>query len=719
MARAAWAAWLLVLLCGGAWTPPRILVSAATDANDVTALNTLFTSLNSPGQLQGWKASGGDPCSESWQGITCSGSSVTAIKLPGLGLSGNLAYNMNTMDSLVELDMSQNSLGGGQQIQYNLPNQKLERLNLAGNQFSGAVPYSISTMPKLQYLNLNHNQLSGDITDIFSNVPSLTTVDLSSNSLTGNLPQSFTSLSSLKTLYLQNNQLTGSINVLANLPLDDLNVANNRFTGWIPNELKKINSLQTDGNSWSTGPAPPPPPFTAPPHSRSNRRKSPGQHSTGNNNSSSGGSSGIGAGAIAGIIVSVLVIAAVVAFFLIKRKKRKGTIPEHYEQRQPFNSFPSNEVKERKPIQEATTVEVESLPSPAAVSLKPPPKIERNQSFDDDDIASKPVAKKSNATPVKATVYSVADLQMATDSFNMDNLIGEGTFGRVYRAQFSDAKVLAVKKLNSTVLPSQSSDDFYELVSNISKLHHPNLSELVGYCMEHGQHLLVFDFYRNGSLHDMLHLSDEYNKPLSWNSRVKIALGSARALEHLHEICSPSIIHKNFKSSNILLDTELNPHISDAGLSSFVPDAEFQASDQGSGYGAPEVDMTGQYTLKSDVYSFGVVMLELLTGRKPFDSSRPRSEQSLVRWVTPQLHDIDALDRMVDPALKGLYPAKSLSRFADVVALCVQPEPEFRPPMSEVVQALVRLVQRANMTRRMLDGEEASRRPDDQDNEFV
>ncbi|CAN6311306.1 unnamed protein product [Urochloa humidicola] len=719
MARAAWAAWLLVLLCGGAWTPPRILVSAATDANDVTALNTLFTSMNSPGQLQGWKASGGDPCSESWQGITCSGSSVTAIKLPGLGLSGNLAYNMNTMDSLVELDMSQNSLGGGQQIQYNLPNKKLERLNLAGNQFSGAVPYSVSTMPKLQYLNLNHNQLSGDITDIFSNLPSLTTVDLSSNSLTGNLPQSFTSLSSLKTLYLQNNQLTGSINVLANLPLDDLNVANNHFTGWIPNELKKINSLQTDGNSWSTGPAPPPPPFTAPPRSPSNRRKSPGQHSNGSNNSSSGGSSGIGAGAIAGIIVSVLVIGAVVAFFLIKRKQRKGAMPEHYEQCQPFNSFPSTEVKEMKPIQDATTVEVESLPSPAAVSLKPPPKIERNQSFDDDDIASKPVAKRSNAAPVKATVYSVADLQMATDSFNMDNLIGEGTFGRVYRAQFSDAKVLAVKKLNSTVLPSQSSDDFYELVSNISKLHHPNLSELVGYCMEHGQHLLVFDFHRNGSLHDMLHLSDEYNKPLSWNSRVKIALGSARALEYLHEICSPSIIHKNFKSSNILLDTELNPHISDAGLSSFVPNAEFQASDQGSGYGAPEVDMTGQYTLKSDVYSFGVVMLELLTGRKPFDSSRPRSEQSLVRWATPQLHDIDALDRMVDPALKGLYPAKSLSRFADVVALCVQPEPEFRPPMSEVVQALVRLVQRANMTRRMLDGEEASRRPDDQDHEFV
>lgn len=97
-------------------------------------------------------------------------------------------------------------------------------------------------------------------------------------------------------------------------------------------------------------------------------------------------------------------------------------------------------IVEVKPIQEATTVEVESLPS-ATVNLKPPPKIERNQSFDDDDFASKPVAKKSNAAPVKATVYSVADLQLATDSFNMDNLIGEGTFGRVYRAQFSDGKV--------------------------------------------------------------------------------------------------------------------------------------------------------------------------------------------------------------------------------------------------------------------------------------
>ncbi|KAK4791043.1 hypothetical protein SAY86_031456 [Trapa natans] len=152
---------------------------------------------------------------------------------------------------------------------------------------------------------------------------------------------------------------------------------------------------------------------------------------------------------------------------------------------------------------------------------------------------------------------------------------------------------------------------------------------------------------------------------------------------------------------DVIINLELNPHLSDSGLASFFPNAEQALSQNaGLGYSAPEVTMSGQYTLKSDVYSFGVVMLGLITGRKPFDSSRQRSEQSLVRWATPQLHDIYALSKMVDPALKGHYLVKSLSRFADVIALCIQGEPEFRPPMSEVVQALVRVVQRTNMSKR-------------------
>lgn len=672
-------------------------VNSATDPTDAAALVSLYQSLNSPSQLNGWSPNDNDPCDHSWKGVTCSGSAVTELKLSGLGLSGSLGYQLTSLTSLTNLDVSNNNLANA--ITYQLP-PNLQRLNLAGNGFTGLIPYSVSQMTSLKYLNVAHNQLQGQLTDMFGGLSALTTLDLSFNAFTDNLPQSFSTLSSVNHMYLQNNQFTGSIDVLVDLPLETLNVANNRFSGWIPDRLKRINSLQTDGNSWTSGPAPPPPPGT-PPSGQSN----PSPKSGGNKSPSNGGgkSSGIGGGAIAGIVISLLVVGAIVAIFLWRRKSKKPSPDvEKPDIVQPFTALPSDEVKEMKSIQPTPAVNTKTFENSLSINLRPPP-FDRNKSFDEDDSTNKPIVfKKAHAAPISATVYSVADLQMATGSFSVDHLIGEGSIGRVYRAQFDDGKVLAVKKIHSSSLPNQSPHDFIDVVSNISRLHHPNVTELVGYCSEHGQNLLVYEFHKNGSLHDFLHLAEDYSSPLTWNARVKIALGSARALEYLHEVCSPSVVHKNFKSANILLDMELNPHLSDCGLASFVPNTDHQGSEDNSssGYSAPEVDMSGQYTLKSDVYSFGIVMLELLTGRKPFESSRSRSEQSLVRWATPQLHDIDSLANMVDPTLKGLYPAKSLSRFADVVALCVQPEPEFRPPMSEVVQALVRLVQRANMSKR-------------------
>ncbi|KAK4839652.1 hypothetical protein QYF36_023714 [Acer negundo] len=687
------------------WKPSCI--NGATDPSDANALRVLYTSLNSPGQLIGWTANGDDPCGQSWKGVTCSGQRVTELKLSNLGLSGTLGYALTSLTALTNLDLSINNLGGD--IPYNLP-PNLERLNFANNRFTGNVQYSIYQMTPLKYLNIAHNQLQGQLNDMFGKLPSLSTLDLSFNTLTGDLPESFSSLSSITSMYLQNNQFTGTINVLANLPLENLNVGNNRFTGWVPEQLKNIN-LQKDGNSWSSGPAPPPPPGTPPANRNTRKPKSGGDNSP----SDSGGSkkSGIGGGGIAGIIISIIVVGAVVAFFLVKRRSRKSSSDIEKLDSQPFAPLASKEVQaEMKSVQTSSTINTKKFDTSASINLRPPPS-DRHKSLDEEDFSNKPiVVKKAVIAPTNVTSYSIADLQMATGSFSIENLLGEGTFGRVYRAQFDDGKVLAVKKIDSSALPSELSDDFIEIVSNISQLNHPNVMELVGYCSEYGQHLLVYEYHKNGSLHDFLHLSDEYNKPLIWNSRVKIALGTARALEYLHEVCSPSIIDKNIKSANILLDAELNPHLSDSGLASFIPNADqLLNNNAGSGYSAPEVAMSGQYTLKSDVYSFGVVMLELLTGRKPFDSSRLRTEQSLVRWATPQLHDIDALAKMVDPALKGLYPVKSLSRFADVIALCVQPEPEFRPPMSEVVQALVRLVQRANMSKRTVGSDQGGSTP--------
>jgi len=677
-------------------------VTADTNSDDVTALNTFYTTVNSPSQLTNWAPQNGDPCGQSWLGVTCSGSRVTTIKVPGMGLKGTLGYNMNLLTELSELDVSNNNLGGSD-IPYNLP-PNLERLNLEKNNFIGTLPYSISQMAALKYLNLGHNQLS-DINVMFDQLTNLTTLDFSYNSFSGNLPESFNSLTSLSTLYLQDNQFTGTIDVLTDLPLTDLNVANNQFSGSIPDKLKSISNLQTSGNSFSNSPAsattppsynPPSRPSPSRTPSHSNNNNSPSRESDTNNGG--GKSSKVGGAAVAGIVISLVVVGAVVAFFLIKRKsvrRQQGYDPEKNEHLSPLAS---RKIKQLRPIRTVSlSPTAKELKKNVSMNLKPPSKIELHKSFDENDPTNKPATEKVNVSSIRATAYTVADLQVATKSFSADNLVSEGRFGCIYRAQLCDQKILAVKKINFSALPGHPSDFFIELVGNIAKLNHPNLSELDGYCSEHGQCLLAYEFYKNGSLYDLLHLSDGYSKPLSWNNRVKIALGSARALEYLHETCSPPIIHKNFKSSNILLDDDLNPHISDCGFADLIPNQELQESDDNLGYRAPEVTMSGQYSQKSDVYSFGVVMLELLTGRKAFDSSRARSQQSLARWASPQLHDIDSLDQMVDPTLEGLYHAKSLSRFADAIALCVQPEPEFRPPMSEVVQSLVRLVQRASM----------------------
>ncbi|OAY72346.1 Protein STRUBBELIG-RECEPTOR FAMILY 5 [Ananas comosus] len=350
---------------------------AKTDQPDVSALNVMYSSLNSPSQLTGWSSSGGDPCGKGWKGIKCSGSSVTEINLSGLGLTGTLGYQLSSLTSYS--DMSKNNIHGD--IPYQLPPNAVH-INLARNAFTGGVPYSISQMTDLEYLNVASNQLNGQLTDMFGKLPKLSV------------------------LYLQNNQFSSTVNVLSTLPLEDL---------------------------------------------------------------------------------------------------------------------------------------------------------------------------------------------------------------------------------------------------------------------------------------------------------------------YLHEVCSPSMTHKNISSANILLDEELNPHLSECGLTVFYEDP---SENLGPGYNAPECIKPSSYTMKSDIYCFGVVMLELLTGRKPYDSSKPRMEQSLVRWATPQLHDIDALAQMVDPALRGLYPPKSLSRFADVIALCVRSEPEFRPPMSEVVQALVRCVQRTSINKRLGGDLSASRRSDDSDSYY-
>ncbi|KAK9757058.1 hypothetical protein RND81_01G137400 [Saponaria officinalis] len=651
------------------------IVHSETDQKDVEALNVMFTSLNSPKKLKDWEPSGGDPCGDGWKGIDCSGSSVTEIKLSDLGLSGSLGYKLASLQSVTYLDVSHNKISGD--IPYQLP-PNLKHLDLSDNSFTGGVPYSISLMSSLKDLDLSHNKLSGQLSDMFSKLQKLDYLDLSENKLSGSLPQSFGSLASLSSLFLQSNQFSGQINVLGKLKLNDLNLADNQFTGWIPNELTTIKNIDIEGNSWSTG---------APPSGMTSSDKIKSNHVSNGNLS----------GAVIAVIVmaTLLVLAIMLAIASKRRSSFSSSLIDEEENRSRHKSFNNSFGSNRYPngigndADAGFKVDVKALQSSGPIGLKP--------SLSSRLKSLKGSEPANNTTPQRkvsfvVTPFVLADLQTGTNNFAMGRLLGEGSIGRVYKAKFDDGKVLAVKKINSSFFQGGKSEKFSEVVASISMIYHPNIVELSGYCSEQGHNMLIFDYFRNGSLHEFLHLSDEFSKPLTWNTRVRIALGTARAAEYLHESCSPPLVHRSIKSSNILLDAELNPRLSDCGLAIFYQDA---TENLGAGCSAPECIRGSAYTFKSDVYSFGVVMLELLTGRMPFDSSKPTAEQHLVQWATPQLHDIDSLERMADPALRGLYPPKSISRFADIIALCVQTEPEFRPPMSEVVESLHRLIQRA------------------------
>ncbi|KAJ6327895.1 hypothetical protein OIU77_009719 [Salix suchowensis] len=471
---------------------------------------------------------------------------------------------------------------------------------------------------------------------------------LSHNSISGNLPPSCSALKSLSTLHLQDNKFTSTLDVLAALPLKDL----------------------TGGNSWSSGHAP--------------RGKSSSAHEKG------GGKKGMSGLAIALLILASLVVLVLLYYyfqekgplhlqiFLTKRKVAgiEHLLPFHHKNYPITGLLPQRRsLKKTESLNSSGPIDIKTLQKDPSMGYKPPPS-NFSQSINDNQFAS--CLNPGRNTSVRAVAFPLTDLQTATGNFALGRLIGEGSLGRVYRAKYPDGKVLAVKTIDLSLHQGAKPEDFSEIVTSISKVHHPNIAELVGYCAEQEHNMLIYDYFRNGSLHGFLHVADDYSKPLTWNTRVRIALGTARAVENLHEVCSPSFIHKNIKSPTILLfclTMNLTHVFATTGWKTFI---------------------IGQ----AKTLVFGVAMLELLTGRKPFDFSRPKSEQCLVRWATPQLHDIVALEKMVDPALRGLYPPKSVSRFADIIALCAQAEPEFRPPMSEVVQALVRLVQRSSMNMR-------------------
>ncbi|KAG9134982.1 hypothetical protein Leryth_001252 [Lithospermum erythrorhizon] len=296
--------------------------------------------------------------------------------------------------------------------------------------------------------------------------------------------------------------------------------------------------------------------------------------------------------------------------------------------------------------------------------------------------------------PIETPAISLDELNKLTGYFGQKALIGEGSYGRVFFAKLRTGQPAAIKKLDTS--SPEPDSDFTTQLSTASRLNNPHFTSLLGYCLEQGNRILVYEHATMGSLHDVLHgrkgvQGAEPGPAMTWGQRVKVAYGAAKGLEYLHEKVQPPIVHRDVRSSNVLLFDEFVSKIADYNLGNQSSDTAARLHSTrvlGTfGYHAPEYAMTGQITQKSDVYSFGVVLLELLTGRKPVDHTMPKGQQSLVTWATPRLSE-DKVKQCVDPKLNNDYPPKAIAKLAAVAALCVQYEADFRPNMTIVVKAL-------------------------------
>ncbi|KAL5200225.1 hypothetical protein ABZP36_021428 [Zizania latifolia] len=290
--------------------------------------------------------------------------------------------------------------------------------------------------------------------------------------------------------------------------------------------------------------------------------------------------------------------------------------------------------------------------------------------------------------------FTLDELKAATKNFSTTNFLGEGGFGPVYKG-FVDGKLrpgleaqhVAVKYLDSDGV--QGHREWLAEVVYLGMLSHPHLVNLVGFCNQDDHRMLVYEYMPRGSLEN--HLFKNVLASLPWSTRLKIAVGAAKGLAFLHEADTP-VIYRDFKASNILLDSDYTAKLSDFGLAKEGPQGDathVTTRVMGThGYAAPEYIMTGHLTSRSDVYSFGVVLLELLTGRRSVDTRRRGREQNLVDWARPYLRRADKLHRFMDPSLELQYSERAAHRAAQVAHQCLQSVPKSRPSMRDVVDAL-------------------------------
>ncbi|XP_052195708.1 nodulation receptor kinase-like [Diospyros lotus] len=462
----------------------------------------------------------------------------------------------------------------------------------------------------------------------------ITKLDLSSANLQGTIPSNITKLIHLKELNLSNNDFTGIVPEFSvSSILTSVDIRHNDLTGKIPESLSSLLYLETLYYGCNS-------------HFSEESLASRNSSKLRTDKGSCGGqkSSNTVKRMVIGIVAggSLLLSLAAVIFFvcLCKQKSMAG---------RKFNS-------KRHPMTKNVVFSIPSM----------------------DDIAMKSISIQN---------FTLAYIEAATQHYK--TLIGEGGFGSVYRGTLPDGQEVAVKVRSAT--STQGTREFDNELNLLSAIQHENLVPLLGYCCENDQQILVYPFMSNGSLQDRLYGEAAKRKALDWPTRLSIALGAARGLTYLHSFAGRCVIHRDVKSSNILLDHSMCAKVADFGFSKYAP----QEGDSGAslevrgtaGYLDPEYYSTQQLSAKSDVFSFGVVLLEIISGREPLNIQRPRNEWSLVEWAKPYIRN-SRIDEIVDPSIKGGYHAEAMWRVVEVALTCIEPFSAYRPCMADIVREL-------------------------------
>lgn len=298
-----------------------------------------------------------------------------------------------------------------------------------------------------------------------------------------------------------------------------------------------------------------------------------------------------------------------------------------------------------------------------------------------------------SAKPLIAFTFN--ELKTITGNFRHDYMLGRGGFGSVYKGFIAEdlreglKPITVAVKIHDGDNSHQGHREWLAEVIFLGQLSHPNLVKLVGYCCEDEHRVLIYEYMARGSVEN--HLFSRVLLPLPWSIRMKIAFAAAKGLAFLHEAEKP-VIYRDFKTSNILMDMDYNAKLSDFGLAKDGPvgdESHVSTRIMGTyGYAAPEYIMTGHLSSRSDVYSFGVVLLELLTGRKSLDKSRPAREQNLTDWALPVLREKKKVLNIVDPRMEGDYLTKGVHKAAMLAYHCLNRNPKARPLMRDIVDSL-------------------------------